>query len=437
MSDELAPNAWLDRIKAKGPWALAVWAVGLLSWLLLLIFTDGHLLAISAWSVPFLLMIAAVSTPWRSVSWSSLLGLFLVGMGPVFLVVLGIQWLIGVSPVEDWTRDLLAALADAGFEARITFPKQVIWAPVLEELLKVTPLLILVRWKASGLRTLAGPIDYAVMAGATGAGFSFAEDITVYLGQGRLLGPPSSVFGLNLGPLYRDLVGARPGRPFGGSAFADNMSFLFPEMQHIYDVIWIGHGALALALGLAIGLTVWGVRRLRTRLLWLIPIWIYLWVVWEHMMANWYAGAACGLVDRGLPLCKLAHLDLRGRIFPFVVLAGLGLAIYLSREAIRYYRDVDSGLAVEGFSRDGYRSDGWRGTIAYVRDWFDFRRWRRKASYGAEYLRRRQTASRRDVLAMTASRLRALTIRGRLTGEESDPAALDVGHMIHQVVRID
>ena len=68
------------------------------------------------------------------------------------------------------------------------------------------------------------------------------------------------------------------------------------------------------------------------------------------------------------------------------MIAAWVLAVYVSGRAIRAYRNHDKGVDSDGFSRDSYRGDGWRGAIAYARDWFGFHRWRRKASYAADAL---------------------------------------------------
>ena len=173
-------------------------------------------------------------------------------------------------------RSGLESLASTGFNLRINDPGKHLWAPITEELWKVTPLLIFIWWRRTGLRSLASPIDYAVLAGATGAGMAFSEDILVFLHLG-LDGPPSSSFALGLGQFYRELIGAEPGLFIleGRSDFADNMSFFFPEMQEQNGVVWSGHGALALGLGLSIGLAVWAVRRRQNRLFYLIPVVVY------------------------------------------------------------------------------------------------------------------------------------------------------------------
>ena len=406
------------RFRDRPAWELVILTAAALSWLYLLIITSGQLLRITAWSVPFLLMIALVSLPWRSISWKHLAGFFMLGMGPVFLLAAASQWALGALPLEDWVRSGLESLASTGFNLRINDPGKHLWAPITEELWKVTPLLIFIWWRRTGLRSLASPIDYAVLAGATGAGMAFSEDILVFLHLG-LDGPPSSSFALGLGQFYRELIGAEPGLFIleGRSDFADNMSFFFPEMQEQNGVVWSGHGALALGLGLSIGLAVWAVRRRQNRLFYLIPVVVYFWVVWEHLMTNWYGGAACFAQDS--PLCTVANLDLRGRIFSLAVLAAFVYAAYLSREAIIALRKADPALSVgrAEVDRATYRTKGWRGSIALLRDQLDFWRWRRKTAYGVSHLRHGREVRQYQVLALLTCRTQTLLLRERLTGQ--------------------
>lgn len=424
----------VSRLRNRPAWELVVLTVAGLSWVYLLIITSGQLLRISVWSVPFLLMIALVSLPWRSISWKHLGGFFMLGMGPVFLLAAVSQWTLGALPIEDWTRSGLEALASAGWDLRINNLGRDLWAPITEEFWKVTPLLIFVWWRRTGLRNLAGPLDYAVLAGATGAGMAFSEDIMVFLHQG-LGGPPSSAFALGLGQIYRSLVGAEATVfTFSGrSDFADNASFFFPEMQELLGVVWSGHGALSFGLGLSLGLAIWAARRRSSRVFYLIPVVVYFWVVWEHVMANWYGGAAC--FAQNSPLCTLANLDLRGRIFPLAVLAAFAYAAYLSREAIVVLRDADPALNLANaeVDRPTYRTEGWRGSISILRDRLDFWRWRRKTAYGAWHLRQKPDVREYQVLALLTSRTKTLLLRERLVGESPTDIPDDAGELMARV----
>lgn len=407
-------NRFLD----KGPFAVAVWVVAVAAWIYLLIRTGGDLFKISVWSVPFLLMIAAVSTPWRSVKWRTVASFFMIGFGPVFLLTALVAWGIDAAGVEDMIRGWLNSMAASGTDLRLTDVPADVIAPVIEELFKVLPLLVLFWWRGSGLRASAGPLDYAVLAGATGAGLSFAEDIFVHIHQG-LPGPTSSIFGLGMGPIYANLVGVdRPGFVFTGrSRFADTFAFFFPEMQEVLGMVWSGHGALALGTGLALGLAVWWSRRRGNRWFYLVPIAILLWTMVEHMLTNWYGGAACGTSPS--PLCTVASIGLHGRVFPLVVLAGWGYATWVSGRHLRAFRGVDPTLALSKGSVDRTSYAGRRGSMRIWSDRFDFYRWRRKTAYGAFHLQARKVTGRQVASAM-ASRLETLLLKARLQGSTVD-----------------
>ncbi len=407
MIESVGSSSPVRRILDKGPVSLVLWAVGLAAWIYLVIATSGRLLQVTVWSVPFFLMLVGLSLPWRTVSWRTAAGFFLLGMGPVFVLVALSQ--VALSPLDGWVRGVLGGLG-------VNYIRRDIWAPLTEEFFKIMPLLVLVRWRGSGFKDLAGPLDYAVVAGATGVGMGFAEDILVMIGGG-LAGPPSGAFGLGLGRFYQAMVGAESSGFLlsGRSKFADVGSFLFPEMQEFYGVIWIGHGALAMGIGIACGLAVWQVRRSGKRIFYLIPVGVYAWAVFEHMMTNWYGGGGCGRDSS--PLCLLASLDFRGRLFPLAVILGWAFAIYLSRNAIKEHRVADPLLARKP-SWSG-RVDGplWRRFFGRIRDQFEVRRWRRRTAFGAFHLENSGRLRPGQDWAVLASRTRTLILYQRLAGE--------------------
>jgi hypothetical protein len=411
MTAHTARPGLVGRILSKGVFDLSVWVVALVSWSYLLVKTDWNLPAISAWSVPFLLMISLVTLPWRSVTWMTIVGFFMLGFGPVFaLSALAGQWLSSGS-IGDF-------LGDLAINVDITNVGEDFVAPVVEELLKVLPLLALFWWRRLGWRDTTGPLDYAVLAGATGAGLAFAEDTFVYLAQG-LDGPTSDVYALGLGPIYGGLVGSSdPGFSlFGQSTFADVGSFLYPEMQDLFGAIWSGHGALALGIGLALGLGVWLKRQTGSGWWIALPFIVYLWAVWEHVMANWYGGAGCSA--GGKILCTVAAIDLHGRIFPVVILAAFVYAAYTSGRVLRSHRlsDVSLLLSWKRVNRDSYRSRGWSGAVALLDDRLDFLRWRRRTGYGAFHLEHSRRVRHGQVLGVMASRIQTLRYRQALEGQ--------------------
>ncbi len=435
--------AWVSslwsRLVDKGPFEWIIWSVALVSWAYLLLITEGQLLQITVWSVPFVLMTVGLLWPWRSVSLKTVTGFFMLGMGPVLLLALLTQALLDGSFIEDWVETALDGLAASGWNLNLNFLDRDLWAPISEELFKVAPLLAFLWWRQSGLRVLAGPIDYAILAGATGAGMAFGEDILSYFSFG-LNGPPSSAFALGLGRVYEALVGF-DGAHFsftGRSTFADLGSFIYPEMFELSGVVWSGHGALAFGLGLAIGLGIHLARRHRRPFAYLLPVVVFLWVTWEHMMGNWHVGATgCESTTPG-PLCILTAVDLHGRMFPIVLLAGLGYTIYLSRSVLRSFLKADPELGYSGAdtAHDSYAEMGWRGPMMMMRDRFDFARWRRKTALGAFHLEHARKIRRYHVLAVSGARLRALIIKQRLVGQPTTTLPKGAESVLGQVSAI-
>lgn len=399
---------------AQSPLDITLWVVIAASWTFLMVRTDWNLLEIGVWSVPFLLMTTAVSTPWRTVRWRTLLGFFMLGMGPVFLLAALIGWGLDATGVEDTMQRWLS-----GTGLGISDVRADVIAPISEEFLKVLPLLVYFWWRKSGLRSSGGPLDFAVLAGATGAGLAFGEDIFVYLSQGSLGGPPSSLFGLGLGQIYANLVGARSGGFIftGRSDFADNLSFFFPEMQELLGVVWSGHGALALGIGLSLGLALWLSRRRGTKVFFLLPVVVYVWAVWEHVMANWYGGSGC-FGGRTSVLCTLTSIDLHGRIFPLMILAAWGYSMWVSGRQLREHRSEDSLLALlrSEVKVGAYTSLGLKGWSRLPKDWFDFLRWRRKVGYGAFHLAFTKPNSVGQVSSLMASRVKTMMLKEHLQG---------------------
>lgn len=417
------PVGLRQRLPRLRPLALSIWVVVAISWVYLLIQIEGRLFQATVWTVPFLLTIAILSFPWRTVTWKQLVGFFLLGMGPVFLLVALSQFGIANSPVEDWTRSGLDRLADAGFDLRLTQLQPHLWAPITEEAWKVAPLIVVVWWRRSGLRDLGGPIDYAVLAGASGAGMGFSEDLLRMFDYAALHALPHPNSALGLGRLYQNLVGGEANAYLTfisghrHSRFTDTVSFVLPEMHIQQHVVWSGHGATALGIGLALGLAVWERRRRGNRVFYLIPGVVFLWAVWEHMMVNWYSGVGCE--HSPSLLCTLAAIDLRGRIYPLAIIAAWGYALYLSNSAIGALRTADPPLNLrrQDLNLNSYRSEGWRGWLSLVPNLLDFWRLRRRTAYGAFHLQHARAVPPWQTLSLLTVRTRALILRQRLAGE--------------------
>ncbi len=409
---EVSPNPW-QRFLARGPTEVFLIGLAAAAWLYLLVLTRGRLLEATAWTVPFVIVITVATWPWRTVSARYIGAFFMLGMGPVFLLVAVSQVALSASPLDDWLRRLLDVVD-------ITNIRQEVWAPVTEEALKLLPLIVFLWWRRSGLAATAGPLDYAAIAGASGAGMGFSEDLLRLMAQ-EFSGPSSSWQAFGLGRIYANLVGSDPDllSLSGRSRFTNLMSFFFPEMHDAAGVVWTGHGALSFGVGLAIGIGVWESRRLSNRLVGLGPWFVFLWAVFEHFMANWYRGAGCGRTVS--PLCLTATTDLHGRLFPLAVLAGFFYAARLSRQAIQALHDADPILTTLPHKTTPSGA-GWRPRLQAIGERFRYRRLVRAVAYGTVRLGSAQQHTHAQVLTVLGARTRALTVAAsRADGWDGTP----------------
>ena len=87
------------------------------------------------------------------------------------------------------------------------------------------------------------------------------------------------------------------------------------------------------------------------------------------------------------------------------------------------HREVDPALSLSGndIDRSAYQPDGLRGSIRYIRDRFEFWRWRRKTAYGGFHLEHARKAKAYHALAILSSRGRALALSERLQGDPPTP----------------
>jgi RsiW-degrading membrane proteinase PrsW (M82 family) len=145
--------------------------------------------------------------------------------------------------------------------------------PLLEESLKVVPLLVLLRLRWWRFRWTAGAIDLMILGAALGGGFAFFEDFALSYMPG--LGMSAARFLMethqatpHLGPLY-----------------------LFPSMDIGYsNSAYIGHTAATAFVGLCLGLMRMFASK-RGKWLWILPLWAWVWMVVDHGFFNFIADA--------------------------------------------------------------------------------------------------------------------------------------------------
>jgi RsiW-degrading membrane proteinase PrsW (M82 family) len=187
--------------------------------------------------------------------------------------------------------------------------------PILEETVKILPLLVFLAWTGWRFRWTAGASDLTILGAALGAGYALVEDTLLgyvprisaadYLLRAHGAGP-------HLGPLY-----------------------LFPSMDiGTADTAFMGHAATTAFVALTIGLA----RLLAGRLgkaAWALPVVAWLWVVVEHGLFNYVAdvGRLDGLVK------FIYTLDAKGRLASIAFYLLLLGVIAFERGILRRYRE--------------------------------------------------------------------------------------------------
>jgi RsiW-degrading membrane proteinase PrsW (M82 family) len=255
----------------------------------------------------FVLAMLVATTFNRTVSLGWVLMFFIYGSTAVAFVILVLSW-----PVN------------AVFGTDSLFAGAVV-IPILEEALKVAPLVVFLLLKRWRFRWTAGALDLMVLGAAVGAGFAFFED--------TLLGFASGGFGRIGAAEY--IMRSHEATPHLGPLY------LFPSMDiATADTAFIGHAAATALVGLALGLA----RMLGLRLRrggWVLPAVVLLWVIMDHVMFNWVVH------EGGRPgLAKFYYTLNAGGMLTSIVLylALIGTVVYervilqRNRERTRHYR---------------------------------------------------------------------------------------------------
>jgi|GEM_PF-3264641 len=263
------------------------------------------------WPSLFLLLYVIITTPWRAVPLNKIWIMFLIGMSFVpaitFIAQYALYALVNI-------RDISAFFTSDAVLGNYDLMSPVV-APVTEEVLKVIPVVLFLWLGGKKLwREVLGPLDVALLAGASGAGFAFFENLLrVTAGDWKELGPDRVV------PALSPQIGS---------------IHLFPDMtgSNMYGVpsVWFGHAELTAFVGLAIGLGLY--FRNKTRLWPLIPFAALLWAIWDHFIVNYLGPEPFQTWMQILPA-----LDLYGGLLPYVFLALMIYACYISHRTQAWY----------------------------------------------------------------------------------------------------
>jgi hypothetical protein len=289
------------------------------------------------------------------------------------------------------------------------------------------PLLVLLRWGRSHLKAQGSPLDFALLAGATGAGMGMAEDL-FQLGGIAWTVPASPLLGLGVGAAYVGLVvnplnrGQLPVFDFDLS-YQGLVGIFDPSVEELQlGAIWPGHGVLPLAFGLALGLALlW--RRRYGILVYALPAVVLVWAIWDHFVANWYSFARCDRADAPT-LCGLAHLDGTGAAFPLAAIALWVVGSLVTRRLVAGHRAADPAFATGRvrFSTALYRQTGATWPLSFARDVLRYWRMRTRLAIGWANLAGAPADRRGEAAdALAPVRIEALALAARLRNEPLPP----------------
>ena len=230
--------------------------------------------------ISFLVILAVVTYPARSVRWGTVYNFFLVGFVFAWAVV-GVQYLI----------------EQVIFGGHLPLVGSVLIAPLTEEIGKVLPLVVMLAgWR--GVRNSYGACDLMLCGGALGCGFGLLED--TFRAVHSYPTPSSPAL-------------------FGVAFFPDS-----------YDG-FLGHGASTAFVALALGFLVYALRWRR----WLIPglvaaVLALFWMMVDHALAN-FATFNSFSQPWMTPVRWIWRLDQNGRLSPYVLLALILLTVAVER----------------------------------------------------------------------------------------------------------
>jgi hypothetical protein len=275
------------------------------------------------WPAIFIVQYTVLTTPWRAITVKEIGRMFLIGMGLVFFASYwSEQLMVGIiTAFRDINPLYFIIRSGFAFGPGVNIMADVA-SPICEETVKILPVVLFLIFAGRGYwKRALGPLDVALLGGASGAGFLFMENIArVISGYWERLGPDRSswVAGPGFNPFY-----------------------VFPDMYHGGASIWLGHPEATMFIGLALG---YGLMIRKKFKLWpIIPAIGFVWVTWLHFMINGsdlLANLWWGKI--------VLLLRLNGGLAVYVLELGLlaALAIAMITKYLYLQKDKDATLAV-------------------------------------------------------------------------------------------
>lgn len=307
---------------------IGVWTIVNLIWLWMNGIDPKGVLWALWWPGIFLIQYSILSTPWRAITLKELGRMFLLGMSVAFLGAWITEMILvgaltaypDINPIYQLARTDLFLGAGADISGSIV-------APIVEETFKILPVIAFLLIAARGYwKRALGPLDIGLMAGASGAGQLFMENLAREI---------AGYWG-NLGPNRWALIVSPGIRPF----------YLFPDTYFGDASVWLGHPEAAMLVGLGLGFGLF--IRKKFPLWFVIPGIVFIYVVWLHAMVNTFGGAFLRLWWAKI----LLALHINGGMSMYILALGLLLALAVSMITKFLYLQKDKKATVPAVTKE-------------------------------------------------------------------------------------
>jgi hypothetical protein len=322
------------------------------------------------WPAIFWVQYAVFTTPWRAVTLKDLAKMFLIGMGLVFFAAYWGEILLTniITAYPDINPLYRFITLDFVLGRGVNVMADVA-SPFMEESMKILPVLIFLFFAGRGYwKRALGPLDVALLGGASGAGFLFMENIARFI----------SGYTDKIGP-FRTVSIASPGfNPF----------YIFPDMYHGGSSVWMGHPEATMFVGLALG---YGMMIRKKFPVWpIIPLVAFIWVTWLHFMINGFdtaGNAFWGQIVSGLRL----NGGLIGYVLEFGLLAALIVAMVSKYMYLQKDKEASVAVQVKKF-QEFVKANPGQPLLIVKKLWSlrHFWSFRHAVAYGAIYARQQK-----------------------------------------------
>jgi len=322
----------------------------------------------------FVIQFTILTTPWRAVTAKEIGRMFLFGMSIVFLGAYLCEVLLTDLIELTLYNTVYPFLTQSFLLGEGADIMQVVSSPIVEEIFKVLPVVIFLLVAGRGYwKRALGPLDIGLLAGASGAGFLFMENM-------------ARVAGGWMGSLGWE-------RTWDSASFGINPFFIFPEMVHGTLTVWPGHAEMAMFIGVCLGFGL--LLRKKLPVIWMvIPALALFWMMWLHFLINYLTP------DNNQAWAQLVMgLHLNGGLAQYFMILALLVAIAFSMFTKFRYLQKEPEATVKAVwkeTRDYIKSNQKQPLLIVRKLWSlrNFWTFRHAVAYGVFYAQQQKAEDR-------------------------------------------